>query len=131
MANLLPLEGSASIRNEPQANLRLPEQTLAQPVRFQSGPELHWIQEIHRGISGQLDTAAYRNRACDTLHPGWAIRAGTAKRSRPSKLMWETLGHRRLFSSDLCSTGVKQEPLQRRFSVLFYLHAIHASGKAF
>jgi len=26
--------------------------------------------------------AAHRNRACDTLHLGWAMRAGTAKRSR-------------------------------------------------
>ncbi|MBB5341657.1 hypothetical protein HDF12_003764 [Edaphobacter lichenicola] len=47
-------------------------------------------------------SAAYRNRACDTLHPGWAMRAGTAKRSRLIlEIEGKTLGHRRLFTSGL------------------------------
>jgi hypothetical protein len=47
-------------------------------------------------------SAAYRNRACDTLHPGWAMRAGTAKRSRLIlEIEGKTLDHRRLFTSGL------------------------------
>lgn len=33
-------------------------------------------------LFGMSKSAAHRNRACDTLHLGWAMRAGTAKRSR-------------------------------------------------
>jgi len=35
---------------------------------------------------GKPKSAAHRMRACDTLHLGWAMRAGTAKRSR---LFWK------------------------------------------
>jgi hypothetical protein len=71
--------------------------------------------------------AAHRNRACDTLHLGWAMRAGTAKRSRLILESWgKTLDHRRLFTSGLlyrftdATAGKNFAPFgeQRRFSVL-------------
>jgi len=70
-------------------------------------------------------SVAYRNRACDTLHPGWAMRAGTAKRSRLFLEWGNTLGHRRLFSSGYGSTDAKQgrssqEALQRPHSFCVY-----------
>src|ERR1700730_3543517 len=71
---------------------------------------LYWIQEIHRRTfpiddsfeSGCHKSVAHRNRACDTLHLGWAMRAGTAKRSRLILAsLGKTLDHRRLFTSGL------------------------------
>jgi hypothetical protein len=65
-----------------------------------------------RGFMGSecRKSAAHRNRACDTLHLGWAMRAGTAKRSRLilcSK--GKTLGHRRLLCLACCTALQTQQ----------------------
>lgn len=100
---------------------------------------LYWIQEISpqdipdRCFSQRSEcrkSAAHRNRACDTLHLGWAMWAGTAKRSRLIlEVRGKTLGHRRLLCLVCCTASQTQQQGRssprslgkRRFSVLNFL----------